>query len=607
MKNQVSCFCSAVIVFALTFVFVGGGMIACSGSGSIPGGGGTTTYTATLATGTGISSIASTTLAGATNATSNTTFVVTSGYQNPAVAGSCNASISGTTITVTFGSTNCSSTISATAKPTYTVSTSVGTGTTISPTSASVVSGNTTTFTVGLLNNYTSLTASGCGGSLSGSTYTTGTITANCTVTSSATPVTPGILSVMKSLRTVYDSDLLSTPICFSVQTQGTGFHVVVTRTDDSAGESATLNDSGNDCDATSGDGIFSGRLTMTSVPNIDKYNGKIGYLLFTVSLVNASGTTLSSQPTQLRVASSTLAGTVPTTQSGAFTIASSALFYNTANTTSQQDVAKAVYGIVKDVYDGLAISESRSNSSTGEGTQDYLPVRQPAVYGTGITSFFDNSSSYGSNGVLLGIIENDDGDAEWGAFVHEIGIHMLGCCYASNSTIPLSNTGTPHLDNGPFTFHDGQMVNNPYLVQNSGGDYVATIASTGELSQLEKYFARLVPASAVPSMCAAFNYTGPIPIPGTIIPAASVKCFTISDVVAQFGPVSPARTTTSFSVLPVIRYETGQMNDALVTSTQWMMAFYAGNSTSGSGRIYSFKTAMGGDATLSTTVVLKP
>ena len=68
----------------------------------------------------------------------------------------------------------------------YTVSTSAGTGGSISPTSrTSVSSGSTTTFTISPNSGYSISSVSGCSGSLSGTTYTTGAITANCTVTAS--------------------------------------------------------------------------------------------------------------------------------------------------------------------------------------------------------------------------------------------------------------------------------------------------------------------------------------------------------------------------------------------------------------------------------------
>jgi N-acetylneuraminic acid mutarotase len=58
-----------------------------------------------------------------------------------------------------------------------------GAGGTISPTSATVNAGSTTTLTVTASNGYAINGVTGCGGTLSGNTYTTGTISAACTVT----------------------------------------------------------------------------------------------------------------------------------------------------------------------------------------------------------------------------------------------------------------------------------------------------------------------------------------------------------------------------------------------------------------------------------------
>ncbi|MBP6807950.1 MAG: hypothetical protein KA125_06610, partial [Chromatiaceae bacterium] len=63
----------------------------------------------------------------------------------------------------------------------YTVTATAGANGTISPASQTVAHGATTTFTVTPNAGY-SASASGCGGSLSGTTYTTGAITAACTV-----------------------------------------------------------------------------------------------------------------------------------------------------------------------------------------------------------------------------------------------------------------------------------------------------------------------------------------------------------------------------------------------------------------------------------------
>ena len=71
----------------------------------------------------------------------------------------------------------------------YTVSTSAGANGSISPTSATVGYGATTSFTITPNSNYAINTVTGCGGTLSGSTYTTGAITSSCTVTATFSSV----------------------------------------------------------------------------------------------------------------------------------------------------------------------------------------------------------------------------------------------------------------------------------------------------------------------------------------------------------------------------------------------------------------------------------
>src|SRR5215831_17837602 len=66
---------------------------------------------------------------------------------------------------------------------TYQVTATAGTGGSISPSSAMVNAGATTTLTVTASSGYAVSSVTGCGGTLSGNTYTTGMINASCTVT----------------------------------------------------------------------------------------------------------------------------------------------------------------------------------------------------------------------------------------------------------------------------------------------------------------------------------------------------------------------------------------------------------------------------------------
>lgn len=67
----------------------------------------------------------------------------------------------------------------------HTVSASAGVGGTVTPASITVPNGSTTTISVSANEGYELVSVSGCGGSLSGNTYSTGPITGACTVSAS--------------------------------------------------------------------------------------------------------------------------------------------------------------------------------------------------------------------------------------------------------------------------------------------------------------------------------------------------------------------------------------------------------------------------------------
>ena len=96
----------------------------------------------------------------------------------------CGGSLVGTTYTT--GAITAACTVAATfSQNTYLVTATAGTGGTISPASRTVTHGETTTFTVTPKTGYSINNVTGCGGSLVGTTYTTGGITAACTVSAS--------------------------------------------------------------------------------------------------------------------------------------------------------------------------------------------------------------------------------------------------------------------------------------------------------------------------------------------------------------------------------------------------------------------------------------
>lgn len=154
-------------------------LLAGCGGGSSGSSSSVTTYTVSATAGAGgsVSPATATVDAGGT-----TQFTVTpgGGYVVGGVTG-CGGTLSGNTYTTGAINSNCSVTASFTAQ--YTVTATTAGGGTISPSTAAVTAGGTTTFTVAANAGYGVFGVTGCGGALSGSTYTTGTISADCTVT----------------------------------------------------------------------------------------------------------------------------------------------------------------------------------------------------------------------------------------------------------------------------------------------------------------------------------------------------------------------------------------------------------------------------------------
>ncbi|WP_243651762.1 choice-of-anchor U domain-containing protein [Thiobaca trueperi] len=138
------------------------------------------TYTVTTSASVGgtISPAARVVKAGAT-----TTFTLTpaTGYALSSVSG-CGGTLNGTTYTTGVITGACI--VTATFSPRqYTVTASAGPGGTIAPASRRVSHGLTASFTLTPADGYAIDQVSGCGGRLSGTTYTTAPVTAACTVT----------------------------------------------------------------------------------------------------------------------------------------------------------------------------------------------------------------------------------------------------------------------------------------------------------------------------------------------------------------------------------------------------------------------------------------
>ena len=97
----------------------------------------------------------------------------------------------------------------------YTVTANAGAGGSISPETATVDSGSTTSFTVAPDSGYSVNTVTGCGGTLVDATFTTGAITADCTVTASF--VSDGLPTLSITDANVAEGDSGTSDLVFTV------------------------------------------------------------------------------------------------------------------------------------------------------------------------------------------------------------------------------------------------------------------------------------------------------------------------------------------------------------------------------------------------------
>ena len=172
----------------------GGGSSGGGESGTQPPPPSTPTFSVTTSVaGSGSGSISPTSRT--VNQGSTTSFTVSPAADSSiAGASGCGGSLSGTTSTTGAISSNCTATVNFSVKI-YTVTATAGSGGAITPSSRSVNHGETTAFAVTPSSGYQINSVTGCGGSLSGSTYTTGPITSGCQIVASFSLLPPPPLS----------------------------------------------------------------------------------------------------------------------------------------------------------------------------------------------------------------------------------------------------------------------------------------------------------------------------------------------------------------------------------------------------------------------------
>jgi len=164
------------------------------------------TYTVTPSTGSGGGIAPATPQTVAYGDSTSFTLTPDAGYSIGSITGTCGGSLSGNSYTTNAIIGNCSVSAVFTINS-FIVSTNAGSGGSINPLSATVNYNGSTSFNIVSDSGYIIDVVSGCDGSLSGNTYTTGSITAACAVAASFIPA-----PIDASCGTTHGSDLDRTP-----------------------------------------------------------------------------------------------------------------------------------------------------------------------------------------------------------------------------------------------------------------------------------------------------------------------------------------------------------------------------------------------------------
>ena len=348
---------------------------------------------------------------------------------------------------------------------TYTVSTSAGTGTSISPSSRQVNSGDNTTFTVTLSTGYESLSVSGCSGSLVGDTFTTGTITSNCTVTASATQSTytvtengAGIASVSCNDTTVAHG---ATTTCSATLT-ASGY------------ENLTLSGCSGSGDATSyTTGVVTGDCTVTASASLIQY---------TVSTTANAGTSIS--PTSAAVDhGSTTAFTIQLI-SGAYTGLTASgcggslvsTTFTTGAITSNCTVIASASSANSDptaVDDAASITEDVSSSVGGNvlsndsdsdgGTLAATPATPTLTYGS-LALASDGSYTYTLDNSALNSLNTGQSDTD--TYVYTVSDGQGG---SATATLTITVNGADEANVAPTASDDATSITEDVATQVSG------------------------------------------------------------------------------------------------------------------------------------------
>ena len=378
----------------------------------------------------------------------------------------------------------------------YTVTANAGAGGGISPASATVNSGATASFTITPDSSNSINTVTGCGGALSGSTYTTGAITADCAVTASF--VSNGLPTVSVANASVAEGDSGTTSLSFTVTLSAPSSSNVTVDYATSDG-SATA---GIDYSATNGTlSIPAGSASGTVTVNVTGDTTVESDETLTLTLSNPTGATLGTATATGTINADDSAPALPTVS-----IADASVIEGDSGTTSLNFTVT-----LSALANGNVNVDFATSDSSATAGSDYTAISSTLTIPAASTSAMISVSVSGDtdiegNETLTLTLSNSSGNATLGT------VAATGTIFEDDVTGALNDTGSTTCSNFVNTALACPESGLPGQDAEYGRDLIANDDSDGHAGfSFIKLDASGVPlaASATNWACVKDNVTG--------------------------------------------------------------------------------------------------
>ena len=441
--------------------------------------------------------------------------------------------------------------------PAFTVSTSTDAGLTLSPATMSVEQGRQATFTVITLPGRGVKALTGCGGQLSGNTYTTAPITSACAITGTSKP-SYSISAIRLKPNALFHDEFATAPVLVEAVSSGAAglkFYVEYLgnwfdHTAPSGIVKLPLFDDGTHGDRVANDGIYSAQISMGMTPLLRYHDRTVDRIPLTVYALDDAGNfaertdTMNTQ-VNLGVVHRSLAVTTVSPGAGVHVASHMVNIVLPSAANHSQEAMKKVYQYFPDVFDGFAVhlvgTTSFDNFPGGAAVRTGMQGTNQPVY--------DGSSAYGSSGVLFSSVYlNADIIGE--VFNHEFG-HATNF-WLNKPQLDLTDGTGYHV--GPSTVQ-GQMGNSVVLRQQASGDFLTTYGTDDgqyynrPFADIELYLMGLLPPASVGHEYFVLDKTvNTNNGAGVIIPRDKVAKVSIGDVIRVYGERLPSVVTSQKS-----------------------------------------------------------